>query len=87
MTVKMILEILNFIMGLIPIAEKLFADTPKSGASKKAMVVGTAKSVIDVMETHSTGGQKETWGMIGSVIDTFVDLGVSVLNAFGILKK
>lgn len=86
MQVKMIIEILNLIFGLLPIAEKLFEDKPKSGAEKKEMVVETTRGVIGALEAASTGGQKGTWGIIGRVIEPFIDLACKLLNAFGVFK-
>lgn len=62
------------IIGLMGIAEKALADKPKSGEEKKAIVKEGAKAIIGGVADASTGGQKETWEKIDSMIDPFIDL-------------
>ncbi len=87
MKASFILELLKLIMGLIPIVEELFAGEEKSGAQKKDTVIEIAKAVAGSVEDLSTGGQKETWGMVNNMLDPLIDLGVKIMNALGILKK
>ncbi len=87
MNANLEIELLKLVMGLMPIAEEIFSDRPKSGADKKAFVIETTKAVADTIVDVSTGGQKETWGIIGRVINPFIDLAHGLLKAFGLVNK
>lgn len=87
MNLNIIGAILSFVTGMIPIAERVFSDEPKSGEQKKILVSETTKGVVDAMIASSTGGQKETWGIIDKVLGSFIDLVCGLLNAFGVLKR
>ena len=85
---------LGIVIGLIPsiikimgIAEDAFDDQPESGEQKKSLVIQTIKAIIEGVSGVSTGGQKETWASISTVIDPIIDVACSVLNIFGVFKK
>lgn len=77
--VQLLLQILPFVFRLIPIAEKAFADVPKSGAEKKAMVMGATSVAVDALATISTGGQKETWDRIAKPVSGIVDAACTIM--------
>lgn len=64
---------LGFAIRMIPVAEKVFDDKPKSGAEKKQMVMTGTKALIDTMEAVSTGGQAETWGRMEKPVSDAID--------------
>ena len=66
---------------LIPIAEEIFKDEPKSGVKKKALVESGVKTAIDVVEAMSTGGQKETWAKIKIPLSLAVDAACAAIYA------
>lgn len=84
---KMILQLLPFVTEMMQIAERAQDGGPKTGEEKKEMVTGATKAVVDAVVSVSTGGQAETWGIIGKVIDPFIDAACSIFNAIGIFKK
>lgn len=74
-----LLKIVPFVVKLIGTAEKAFSDVPKSGETKKALVMDAAETIVDTMETVSTGGQKETWQKLSEPISELVDASCDML--------
>ena len=70
---KMAMQLLPFVLRLMGIAEK-FVSKPGSGAEKKELVKAGTKAVVEAVGSVSTGGQKETWENIESVIDPAIDV-------------
>ena len=75
----LLLKLIPTIIQLMAFAEKAFDGVPDSGAQKKAMVVGTAKAVVEGIASVSTGGQKETWNEIAEPISTVIDGAASIM--------
>lgn len=65
--------LLQLIPSLIKIAEAIFADVPKSGADKKALVLGVADNLVAVADSTFSGGAKETWAAIRPSVGLVVD--------------
>lgn len=83
-----VIKLLPFIVQLMQIAEKAApGEMPETGAEKKELVTEGVKAVVEAVETVSTGGQAETWGLIGKVVDPFIDAVCSIFNVFGIFRK
>lgn len=59
---------------LIKLAEWLFRKTPKSGGLKKDWVVDKLKMLVDTVGGASTGGQKDTWSVIGDPVKELIDV-------------
>jgi len=59
---KLLFGLLPLITSLVQLAEGLFGDS--NGVTKKAFVKDGIKTVASGLEMGSTGGQKETWGLI-----------------------
>ena len=71
--------VIPLIMKLIPLAEDVFKDEPKSGEKKKEMVTVTAKAVITGLAAISTGGQRETWEKLAEPISLIIDMACTLL--------
>lgn len=82
-----VIKLLPFIVQLMQIAEKAADEKPETGVEKKELVTEGTKAVVEAIETISTGGQAETWGIIGRVVDPFIDAVCSIFNVFGIFKE
>ena len=71
------LSIFDAIFKLVPFVEKLFKGKPKSGAEKKALVLGGVKSLVEGAEeiagVVATGGAKSTWDKIGKHVPGMID--------------
>jgi len=70
-----IFNLLPLITQLIKIAEALFGDN--TGKTKKAYVKEGIRTALDGVEMVSTGGQKETLGLVKknfSLFDGLIDL-------------
>lgn len=65
--------ILKYLPTIIALAEELFADKPKSGEDKKALVMATTSAALGAVKDISTGGQKETWDRIADPVSSMVD--------------
>jgi hypothetical protein len=59
-----ILAGITAVTKLMGVAEALFNKEPKSGAQKKELVTNAFSTVIDMVASVSTGGQKETWNAV-----------------------
>ena len=56
--------ILQLLTSLMKIAEELFGDG--TGAFKKEWVLNSVGEAIKAMQSISSGGQKETWDLVGN---------------------
>ena len=74
-----LIQVVPLVIELVQLAEKAFADQPKSGAAKKALVLKVAKSVIAGLLATSTGGQKETWKKLAGPLNMIIDIVVGFL--------
>lgn len=72
-------SVIPLIIKLIPLAEGLFKDEPKSGEKKKELVTTVAKATIESLTSFSTGGQKETWEKLAAPISWIIDMACSLL--------
>lgn len=71
--VTLLINLAPAIIKLIGMAEIALADKPKSGAEKKALVMGATEAIVEGMTSVSTGGQKETWEQIKEPVSGLVD--------------
>ena len=69
--------ILSAIVQLMAIVEPIFG--PKSGAVKKEVVTGAVKTIVDVVEEVSAGGQKQTWERIKEPVSNIIDNAATIL--------
>jgi hypothetical protein len=76
--------VVKYLPALISMAEGLFSWKTKSGADKKAFVIGTLKTVTAGIASESTGGQKDTWTVIGPSVDMALEGLVGVAQATGV---
>lgn len=76
---NMFLKLTPFVLQMMMIAEIYFNDKPKSGAEKKALVMGTAQTVIGAVQTVSKGGQKETWDQLAEPVSVLIDGAASIM--------
>ena len=75
-----VLKALPTVISLIGLAEKVIVkEGTKTGTEKKVFVKEGTKAIVNVMEDVSTGGQKETWEQIDSIIDPFIDIACKLM--------
>ena len=61
------------IIGLVKTVEAV-TDESGAGEQKKKVVMETTKTLFDVMDAVSTGGQKETWSKMEAPASGLIDL-------------
>ena len=71
--------LLQLLPSLIKIAEAIFANIPKSGADKKALVMGVVENLVGVADTTFSGGAKETWEQIKPSVGMVVDATANII--------
>jgi len=70
-------DILRLVLVLMQAVEAGFG--PKTGATKKDVVVGAVKTGVDALSFLSEGGQKNTWDKIAEPVSNIVDNFATVL--------
>jgi hypothetical protein len=71
--------LLQLIPTLIKIAEAIFAEIPKSGADKRALVLSVADQLAAVADTTFSGGARETWASIRPSVGLVVDATANII--------
>jgi hypothetical protein len=71
--------LLQLIPTLIKIAEAIFAQVPKSGEDKKALVLGVVDNLVAVADNTFSGGAKETWAAIRPNVGVVVDATANII--------
>jgi len=69
--------VISLVIKLIPIAEEIFKDEPKSGVKKKALVEFGVKTAMEVR------GQKGAWDKIKVPLGLTIDAVCDVIYAKG----
>jgi hypothetical protein len=67
----------RIILSLMQTIEPLFGSG--TGAVKKQAVTETAKTLVDSVQSISTGGQKKTWDEIATPVSEFIDTAAGFL--------
>jgi len=78
--------VVKYLPALISMAEGIFSWKSKSGADKKAWVMGTLQTVTAGIAAESTGGQAETWSKIKQPVDVALEGLVGVAQATGVFE-
>ena len=73
MWLTVFLKLVPTILSLVPLAEKLFADKPQSGAEKKDFVIQVLEALVVGAGAVFTGGAADTWSQIAGPISTIID--------------
>mgnify|MGYP001561978608 CR=1 FL=1 len=76
--ISLISFLLPKVISLIGHVEQWFSDTPKSGETKKAIVMGAAETITAGFAGMTTGGAKETWEKLKPLVDDFVEKAVEI---------
>jgi hypothetical protein len=71
--------LIQLIPTLIKIAEAIFAQVPKSGEEKKALVMGVVEQLVGVADTTFSGGAKATWEQIKPSVGMVVDASANII--------
>lgn len=72
-------KLVPIITNLIPLAEQLFSNEPKSGAKKKQLVTQAATDILKGGLAVTTGGAHNTWEGLDKIVPTLVDAAASVM--------
>ena len=68
----MLSVIIKIIVPMIRFAEGFFSGKGM-GKEKKQLVIDGIKSILSVVSEVSTGGQRDTWKLLGPVLDPVIN--------------
>jgi hypothetical protein len=74
----LIFKLIPTILGLVKLAEALFAEKPKSGEEKKAYVMSTVELLSAGASEVFTGGAADTWARIREPISMITDAAAQI---------
>lgn len=89
MWLTVLLKLIPTILSLMTLAEKLWADKPKSGEEKKNFVVQVLAALAGGAGAVFTGGAADTWSQLQGPVSTLIDAAAAFKfpheepNAFG----